>query len=319
MQVPCDPHLIGVDVSKDELVIATHGCDVCLSIANECKAITEWLSGLPAGSLLAMESTGQYHQRLADLGAAQGLRVFVLNARDVYFYAKALGVRGKTDRVDARLIARYLAEHHHKLYPYQTPSAAQRQLQQLLRQRWALVSKRGALRESLKGMDLQIAPAVSQLDAGFAAVLHAIDGRITALIDADEQMQRTRTLLLSIVGVGPQSSALLAGLLSRLSFASADALVAYSGLDPRPHDSGRLRGRRRLSKRGDPAFRHQMFMAAMSACHTTTFKAIYQSLRDRGLKTTEALVILARKLLRIAFALWRSGKPFEPQRFAQSA
>lgn len=317
MQV--SPRLIGIDVSKDELVIATHGSEACLSIANERKAITEWLRTLPAGSLLAMESTGRYHQQLADLAAASKLRVFVLNARDVYFYAKALGARGKTDRVDARLIARYLAEHHEKLYPYQIPSATQRQLQQLLRQRWTVVSKRVALRESLKDMDPQIAQAASQLDAGFAALLKAIDERITALISTDEQMSQARTLLQSIVGVGPQSSALLAGLLGRVSFASADALVAYSGLDPRPHDSGRSRGRRRLSKRGDPGLRHQMYMAAMAASRSKTFKATYQALRDRGLTTTEALVILARKLLRIAFALWRSSKPFEPQRFMQNA
>ncbi len=315
---PASPHLIGVDVSKGELIICIHAQDACLSVANNCTAITEWLRSVPAGSLLAMESTGPYHQQLAHLAAAQGLRVFVLNARDVYFYAKALGSRGKTDRVDARVIARYLAEHHHKLHPYQAPSAAQLQLQQLIRQRWAVVSKRVALRESLKATEPGIAQVALRLDEGFAALLRAMDERITALIQADEQVQRTRSLLQSIVGVGPQSSALLAGLFWRMSFASADALVAYSGLDPRPNDSGRSRGRRRLSKRGDPGLRHQMFMAAMSACHTKTFKAIYQALRARGLQTTEALVVLARKLLRIAFAVWRSGKPFEPQRFAQS-
>jgi transposase len=57
----------------------------------------------------------------------------------------------------------------------------------------------------------------------------------------------------------------------------------------------------------------------MSACHTSTFKTIYQALRARGLKTTEALVVLARKLLRIAFAVWRSGQPFDPKRFASAA
>lgn len=128
-------------------------------------------------------------------------------------------------------------------------------------------------------------------------------------------MRVQRRLLQSIVGVGPQSSALLASVLAQVEFASADALVAYSGLDPRACDSGSSRGRRRLSKRGQPALRRQMYLAAMSACHTKTFEGTYQALRQRGLKTTEALVVLARKLLRIAFAVWRSGKPFDPQRF----
>jgi len=312
MQVPL--RFIGVDVSKAELVIATHGQDDRLSVPNECTAIQQWLRTLAPGSLVAMESTGRYHQLLANLAAATALPVFVLNARDVYFYAKGLGARGKTDRVDSGVIARYLAEHHERLHPYHAPSASQAELEQLLGQRWTVVTKRTALRESLQACGASIAQAVSQLDAAFAGLLHALDGRITALINADAPLHRTRSLLQSIVGVGPQSSALLTSLLARVPFASSDALVAYSGLDPRANDSGRSRGRRRLSKRGDPALRRQMFMAAMSACYTSTFAATYQALRARGLKTTEALVILARKLLRIAFAVWRSGQPFEAHR-----
>lgn len=310
---------IGVDVSKAELVITTHGQGGCLSVPNECAAIVQWLRTLPAGALVAMESTGRYHQGLANLAAGLGLTVFVLNARDVYFYAKGLGARAKTDRVDARLIARYLAEHHDQLHPYRAPSATQAELGQLLGQRWTVVTKRVALRASLKALGPGMAQAARELDASFAGLLKAMDARITALIDADAPLHEARALLQSIVGVGPQSSALLVSLMARMPFASADALVAYSGLDPRANDSGRSRGRRRLSKRGSPALRHQMFMAAMAACHTSTFAPIYQALRARGLKTTEALVVLARKLLRIAFALWHRRMPFEAHRFASKA
>ncbi len=318
MQVPLNG-FFGADVSKTELVIATHGHDTVLSVPNERAAITRWLRTLAPGSLLAMESTGRYHQLLADLATGIGLGVFVLNARDVYFYAKAMGARGKTDRVDARVIARYLAEHHARLHPYRTPTATQSELAQLLGQRWTLVTKRTALRESLERPSAPIAQSVCRLDAAFADVLRAIDERITTLINAEAALRHARALLQSIVGVGPQSSAMLAGLLTRVPFVSADALVAYSGLDPRANDSGRSKGRRRLSKRGDPAVRHLMFLAAMSASHTTTFKPIYQALRARGLKTTEALVVLARKLLRIAFAVWRSQQPFEPHRVNSGA
>ncbi|CAN7220689.1 IS110 family transposase [Acidovorax sp. LjRoot194] len=317
MQVPLC--FIGVDVSKAELVVATHGQDACLAVSNESTAIVQWLHTLPPGALLAMESTGRFHQLLATLAAGMGLTVFVLNARDVYFYAKGLGARGKTDRVDARIIARYLAEHHERLHPHRVPSACQAELEQLLGQRWTVVTKRTALRQSLRDCSTSIAQAAAGLEDAFGTLLHTIDGRITQLIKEQEQLHRARTLLQSIVGIGPQSSALLVTVLDRVAFCSCDALVAYSGLDPRAHDSGRSRGRRHLSKRGNPALRHQMFMAAMSACHTVTFAATYQALRARGLKSTEALVVLARKLLRIAFAVWRSGKPFDAHRITPSA
>ena len=266
-----------------------------------------------------MESTGRYHQLLATLACQAGLTVFVLNARDVYFYAKGMGARAKTDRVDSQVIVRYLAEHHASLHAWQIPSALHAQLQCLLGQRQVAVCKRTALRESLRTGREGLEVAITALEEGFKALLKAIDQRIAQLFDTDPSLKQRRSLLHSIVGVGPLSSAWLADVLSHMTFASGDALVAYSGLDPRAHDSGRSRGRRRLSKRGNPALRRQMFMAAMSACHTKTFAPMYQQLRARGLKTTEALVVLARKLLRIAFAVWTSSQPFDPQRVASPA
>lgn len=308
---------IGVDVAKAELVMAVHGQDGCRSVANDASAINTWLRELPAGAALAMESTGRHHQLLATLAGAAGLQVFVLNAR--HFYAKALGARAKTDRVDAHVIARYLAEQHTHLRPWQVPHALLSQVQCLLGQRWTAVIKRTALRQSLQGCDGAIADQVQALEAAFAALLQAMDARIVQLFVEDAQLRAQRKLLQSIVGVGPQSSALLVSVLAQANFASSDALVAYSGLDPRACDSGRSRGHRRLSKRGQPALRRQMYLAAMSACHTRAFEGTYKALRRRGLETTEALVVLARKLLRIAFAVWRSGVPFDPQRLAPDA
>ena len=103
---------IGVDVAKDSLVSCIHGLAKPQVVANEERAIKGWLKTLAPQAVIGMESTGRYHQSLARLAHQAGLRVYVLNAKDVYFYAKALGARGKTDPGDARVIARYVAEHH---------------------------------------------------------------------------------------------------------------------------------------------------------------------------------------------------------------
>lgn len=305
---------VGVDASKAELVSSVHGHQGCAALPNQDAPVAAWLRTLPRGAKVAVESTGECHLTLVRQAVHQGVTVYVLNARDVYFYAKALGMRAKTDRVDARVIARYLAEHHAQLRPYRPPSPIQAQIERLLGQRWVAVTKRTALRQALRG-----SPAIDQqvqhLDASFDSLLQAIDQCIEQLIDADPTLKAGQQQLLTITGVGSQSSALLSSLLARLHFASADALVAFSGLDPRAHDSGRSHGKRKLSKRGSPDLRRQMYMAAMSASHSKVFSPLYQQLRNRGFKTTEALVILARKLLRVAYAVWRSGKPFEPDRF----
>lgn len=301
---------VGVDVSKAELVIATEPGAGQLTVPNEAKAIARWLRGLNPQACLAMESTGRYHQLLARLALEAGRRVYVINAKDIYFYAKGLGARGKTDASDARVIVRYVQEHQARLRPAALGTPEQSRLSELLRRRATISRHLGAVEESLKDV-----PDLARLRASLVLqtkrLLASLDAKIQSLIDADPVMRVKREQLLSVPGVGPQVSALLTALLSRIPFANADAVVAYSGLDPRPNDSGLKRGRRTLSKRGPASMRRLMWLAAFSASHSRAFAGVYQAIRSRGFSSTEAVVILARKLLRIAWAIWRTGVPFD--------
>ncbi|WP_295521816.1 transposase, partial [uncultured Pseudacidovorax sp.] len=97
----------------------------------------------------------------------------------------------------------------------------------------------------------------------------------------------------------------------RMPVASADAVVAFTGLNPRPNDSGKKTGQRRLSKKGWPESRRLLYAAAMSAARTKTWKSFYQAQRSKGLSTTAALVVLARKLMRVAFSLFKQQAMFD--------
>lgn len=91
-------------------------------VANQRAALLVFLKSLPAGSRIGMESTGSYHELLAELAHLQGFVVYVLNPKDTRHYAKALGLRAKMDRVDAQLI-----DHEHaKLHPWIPPTPQQR-------------------------------------------------------------------------------------------------------------------------------------------------------------------------------------------------
>lgn len=303
---------IGVDVSKAELVIAQAGGQLC-RVSNDVAGISGWLEQVSQPALIAMESTGRYHGLLAQLAHEAGVTVYVLNARDVYFYAKTLGSRAKTDGVDATVIARYLVEHHARLRPWRPGSALQQRLQGLLARRAQLTGHRTALRQALAGGELQ-GIDVQPLHSSFAQVIEAIDATVQALIDGDAELGQGCARLRTIIGFGPQAAALLTVLLSRLQLASADALVAYCGLDPRPNDSGARRGRRRLTKKGPPLLRRQIYLVGCAAAGSKALKPLYQSIRAQGFATTEAALILGRKLLRAAFAIWKNSKPFDPAR-----
>lgn len=305
-----DPFIVGVDVSKDTLACCVNG--VRHELANSKAAIAAWLRQLPARSVVAMESTGRYHQTLAALAYAAGMRVYVLNSMDVFFYAKALGTRGKTDPRDAAVIARYVAEHVRQLHAWTPATPAQQQLQDLVRHRAGITTHRAALRQMASHVP-SLRPQFEHLQDSFELLLASIDSQLQELIAADQDMKQADAALQTITGIKLQGSALLISLLSRIRFANVDALVAYSGMDPRANDSGHKRGTRRLSKKGPPELRRQLYLAAFSATRSATFKPLYQALLVKGFKSTEAFVILARKILRIAWAVWNSRKPFDPR------
>ncbi len=310
--------LIGVDVAKASLSSCIHGMAGRQELSNDEASIGSWLATLPSQAAIAVESTGRYHLKLVQMAHASGRRVFVLNARDVYFYAKALGTRGKTDRTDAKVIARYLAEHHDSLRLWEPGTAVQERLQELLRCRTGVTIKRMSLRQVMRDV-AGLEAAVARLEREFDALLQQIDGQVADLLAQDSQLSEGCAALRTITGFGPQGSALLAALLSRVSFANADALVAYSGLDPRPDDSGAKTGRRRISKRGSPELRRQLYLAAFAASHSKALGPLYRSIKAKGFKPTQALVILARKLLRVAWAVWKTRKPFDPSLIGLSA
>src|SRR5215831_8531084 len=288
--------IFGVDMSMQSFEVAIDGEERVIQIANTMKAIRVWLKQVPAQSLIGVESTGHYHRLLVRAAIAAGHVVYVLNARDLSHYASALGRRAKTDRLDALMIARYLKHEHERLFPYTLPSALQEQLDELIARRHGIVVAHGALRASLKS-------ATTQLKCT-ALALKALK-KLIAEIDAHLQ---------DLVGFGPLVSISLAHALTRRAFKNDDAFIAYVGIDPKVRDSGHLKGRRILSKRGPAEYRRLLFLAAMAACKTALWKPFYQRYRQRGLSTIEALVILARKLARVAFAIVKNNIDFDPNR-----
>lgn len=304
----------GVDVAKAELVVRQLGARAVERLDNNAAAIRSWLRRLPQGCVVAMESTGRYHRLLAQLSFEAGMSVYVLNARNVHFYAKALGMRSKTDRVDSSVIARYVAEHQDKLHPWRPEQSLPSPAEELIRRRALVVTKRESLRQSLRDCP-ELKQEWQQLDRAFGEFLRRADAQVRALINSDETLRAAQRRIQTVVGFGPLGSALLASVLQRIPFASSDGLVAYSGWDPRSDDSGRKRGKRRLTKAGPAYMRKQWYMVGFTAARTKALKPAYQALRARGLATTEAAIILARKLLRAAYAVWKTGRVFDLARF----
>ena len=301
---------VGVDVASAHLDVAVQGQASVRRFANTPLGIAQLLRALRPDNVLALESTGRYHLQLALAAHAAGLRVYVLNPLDARRYAQSVGQRGKTDQMDGLVLARYVCREHAQLRQWQPPTACQAALRELLAHRATLVRQRSALAQAgchsktLARLDEPVLAALQQ------AIKH-VDGQIETTLRADLSSHQAFEHITSVPGLGLVCGAVLVMLFGRMHGGSADAVIAFTGLDPRPNDSGKKQGQRRLSKRGWPEIRRLMYAAAMSAARTKTWNGYYCAQRDKGLSTTAALVVLARKLLRVAFSLFKKQVPFD--------
>jgi transposase len=283
-------------------------------VKNQHAALSAFLKGLPAGSRLGLESTGIYHELLANLAYKLGFVVYVLNPKDARNYAKAIGLRGKTDRVDSEMLARMISREHEKLHVWVPPTPEQREIGQLLNRRAKLSSLRQSLGQTLSGVD-GFGADLKSMRKRFDQVLARIDARVKELTDKDPKRKEHVQHMLTLDGVGKVVAPSLVNALERLPLKSADAFVAFTGLDPRPDESGRHRGKRRLSKRGPSELRRLLYLAAMSAKKTKTWKPIYEHYRAKGFSSTASLVVIARRLARIAWSMYTHNREFEQTRF----
>ena len=303
---------IGVDVSKDMLDIAGCPGKQHLAIANRKRDIEQWLKSLPAHTCMAMESTGRYHQLLAELARAAELHVYILNPKRVWYAARGDGRRSKTDRIDAQVIAKFLRDHIRDLHEWCPGTSLQSEIAMLERRRHCIERHCTAMTLSLKDVE-GLEDEIEQFQQGIKAMRQAIDQRIQSLLGKDDEMARKSALLTTVPAIGKVGAASLAALFARIPFKRSDSVVAFVGLDVRVSDSGTHRGRRRLTKLGPAHLRRQVWLMGFAACHTTLYKPFYESMKARGLKSTEAIMILGRRILRIAWAVWRTDKPFDAQ------
>lgn len=303
--------IVGVDVAKVELVIYHEDSELEVTIANDSKDIKRWLKTLSANTAIAIEATNIYHLDCLELAHAAGFSVYVVDGYQLSNYRKGVGQRSKTDKSDARLLARFLKNEGQELRAWSPPPAAYGRLQSLLRRRAALVQARTKLTQSwandvaLKAAFSAFLGSVEKLDQLIKKKLQEVV-RQAGLADQVARCQ-------SIEGIGFLSAVALVMAFIRGDFKKSDSYIAFLGMDLRVSDSGQKSGQRRLTKRGCSEIRRLLHNAAMSASRTEAWKEFYQYQRNRGKATTEVLVMLARKLARTAFALMKNQSEYQPK------
>lgn len=106
---------------------------------------------------------------------------------------------------------------------------------------------------------------------------------------------------------------ILANLPSLDQFGSAKELAAYMGVSPKQCESGKYRGKTRMSKIGSATLRNALYMPALSIKrHNKHLKPFVMRLEKAGLKPKAIVGALMRKLAHIIYGMFKHDQPFNP-------
>jgi len=249
---------------------------------------------------------------LADFLVVKGYPVSVVNPAKIHAFAKSELSRAKTDKADAKLIARYALSMQPALWT--PPPPEMRRLLALTRRIEHLLEIEQMERNRLDTADESVKESINTLLKTVEDEIKAIRQAINELISDHKDLDKRRKLLESIPGIGAATVAHLLMLFSpHQGFTNAKQAVAFAGLAPALRESGQWTGKTRIAKNGDPIFRKALYMPALCAwVHNPVIRTFCERLKANG-KNGKAIACAAmRKLIHIAFGVLKSGEPFDP-------
>ena len=316
---------VGIDVSKKKL-------DICLAIGNKLKTkvlsntatghaeLVRWLADkqLAANTPIVLEATGPYSEAVAIVLVDAGLAVSVVNPARVSGFAQSELSRNKTDKADAKLLAKFAQRA--ELTVWEPPSVAVRELRALVDRLQALIDMRqqelNRLEALSQGVPSSVTGMVEEHVAWLEEQIHKIQSSIDDHIDGNPELKRDADLMQSIPGIGKRVSAqLLAYIGDVRRFKNAKALAAFIGVTPKQKQSGTsVKGRTVLSRAGHTAARRALFMPGLVAKrHNPVVVALARRLEQKGLAPKAIVGASMRKLVHMIYGVIKSGLPFQAE------
>jgi len=320
---------IGIDVAKATLQIYIPKVNVDLEIENNPKAIKQLYMKLKKHYkkeykelIFVYEPTGSYSTFLDRFSMEHSIRCYKVKPSQSSAFAKTLDHRNKSDKIDARLLHQMgaIAKDDQIEIPHIDEDA--HKLQSLYKYFRRIIKERTALSNYLEAVELhQEDPFVikrlkSRLKA-FKKEEEELIQKMLDFINHNPKYQKEFDNITSIKGIGPIAGLALFALFIRYPNASRKKITALCGLDPITKSSGTsVKTRGRISKQGNKAIRETLFMPVLiSINYNTEFKTMFDRLKSNGKHTTVAQIAIMRKLILLAYSLYKNDTKYDPERY----
>ncbi len=299
----------GIDVSMDRLDVMVLPDRAGFSVENTAAGWAELIKRLPPLAAIGIEPSGGYERGVIRALLAVGLSVRRINPNKLRQFARARGVLAKNDRLDARLIAEYVAIMPTRIM--QSDAAAER-LAEVVTMRRQLSDQHVTLQNQATHVEDAMLRRLNKRGlARLEADIRLLDKRMVEIVTGSPALAQRYRLLISMPGVGPVLAFTLMALLPELGQMSRKQIAALVGLAPYDFDSGKLRGHRTIYG-GRMPVRNVLYMAALSACrYNPALKIFHNRLAAADKRSKVIIVAVMRKMIVMLNAMVRDCAPWQ--------
>jgi transposase len=323
----------GIDMAKDKFdcCLSTIASGQQVSIKARCsfdntptglEAFLKWSkknTPLAIPSVFLMEATGIYYEQLAWYLYGKDCSVWVVLPNKARKYKESLGLKSKTDRIDAQALSRMCCEQIHT--PWKPISKSIYALRMITRQIESLCDMATATSNRLQALtygmyrDKEVEKMLQkQLDL-FEKQKGALHKRVEQIVAEDPVLKRRFDQICRMKGLGLQSLAVIvAETAGFTAFESAAQLVSYAGYDVVENQSSKRVGKTHISKKGNSHIRRALHFAAFNMVRYQVggFASFYNRIYERTKVKMKAYTAVQKKLLTIIYALWKKDQAFDP-------
>ncbi len=302
---------VGIDVSKATFVVAYSSAKGSRtnSFKNTIKGIHEFIQTISvAEHHCVLEATGNYSSLLVYLLSEAGIAVSLENPLKIKNFARVMLSVTKTDEIDARLIAMYGEKMQPAPYKLRSDTILvlkqkRTVIRQLKKQFVATRNLKGSM-EALPFFDPKCKKTIEKTITFLEKQIKELEEELASL--AQSEYKKQMDLLTSIKGIGVTlAAALIMATGGFTYFDNAKQLTRYLGLSPTYQQSGTsVNVKGHINRNGDSSLRSQLYVAAFASLRCNVeCKACFDRLRSKGKPGKVALIAVANKLVRQAFAI----------------
>jgi len=256
---------VGIDISKSwiDVAVLNESLSANRNFGNskkEYKLMLSWLKTFtkPKEMLLCMEHTGVYGLPLWDYLTEHKIAFVVESGLQI---KQSMGIRrGKSDKADAQLIARYIRLHHTESKLHKVPAQIISRLKVVFGYRERLLKIKHQLVVANKEITGFMSMALcKEMSHESKALVKIIDNRIDkaeklllSILLSDVETKQVYQLITSVPGIGLITAAYLIIVTQNFTIIKTSRkLSRYGGMSPEKNESGVVKRKAKVSRIGN--------------------------------------------------------------------